>query len=510
MSSKVYSALLGFILCFGNAIQSMEGPGKPFGKRKREDGASSKEEVKKQRKTDFFNAVKEGNIDMVRTFIERDGTLINATNSAGCQPIHCAAEGGHIAMVEYLLSQGADINASNRYGRQLIHYAAEGGHIAILEYLLSQGADINAINSTEEQPIHYAARYGQREVLEYLLERGADLNATNNAGEQPIHYAAWGGHREVVEYLLGRGADLNATDNAGVQPIHYAVMEGHLEVLEYLLERGADLNATDNAGDPPIQYAAWGGHREVVRFLIRVGAVLGVELDWGELLSALSTRAELDSLPVMQLYGLDVEVNVPQLFMMAAGQNQLATVQAILDDHRDKLNADDLIQAVVGAATAGHTRIVDLIYTYMNRDDNLRQRIPQALSTALARAAAQGQLNVIYTIMRRDGIIRHSEDSPDLPTDFSLLSRAETLLRQLLEPYSALAIATNERLSNYNRILQTFENRRMWRRRFTLVPEEPATYFNLLPGEVLENILHMLTYNYLHGLVLSVSMHDLC
>jgi len=471
MNSKLYGGFLVFILCCGNAIYSMEGPEKPVAKRKKEEGRPSSEEAKKQCKTDFFNAVIDGNITKVRALIEKDATLINVADNAGIQPIHHAAKGCHNELVEYLLECGADSNATTSNGWT---------------------------------PIHYAVLYGHREMVECLVGRGADINASDNEGSYPIHYAVMAGQISMVEYLVAQGANIGATDGHGSQPIHAAAGYGTREVVDYLVGRGANLNAANDNGVQPIHLAARGANREVVYFLIHNGAVFDVKLDWDELLSALSTWTESDSLPTMNLYGVDFEViNLPQLFRMAAGQNALATVQAILDDHRDKLSEDDLIQALVGAATAGHVRIVDFIYAYMNRDVNLRQHIPQAFSTALALAATQGQLDVIYTIMRRDGIIRHSEDYPELPTDFSLLGRAETLLRQLLERYSASEITEDERLSNYNRTLQTFANRRTWRRLFTPAAGEPTTYFSfLLPPETGERILNILTYNYLCDVVL--------
>jgi ankyrin repeat protein len=62
-----------------------------------------------------------------------------------------------------LLEEGADVNQTNgyvveglaeegdvshacccRHGWAPIHYAADGGHLSILEYLVAQGADVHA------------------------------------------------------------------------------------------------------------------------------------------------------------------------------------------------------------------------------------------------------------------------------------------------------------------------------------------------------------------------------
>jgi len=401
---------------------------------KRADARSADHLNKKQRTSHFLETIKEGDVEQVRALVAQDAGLVNATDNEGRYPIHRAAEAGHIAMLEYLLSQGTDINAPVRHGSQPIHYAAEGGHIAMVEYLLSQGADINA---------------------------------SDRHGRQPIHYAAQRGHIPMLEYLLGQGADINAQDNAGQRSIN----------------RAAQVNRID-----------------AMRFLIGNGVQLGFEIEWKGLLLALSTRTESDSLPI-RLYGQSVEINLPQLFRMAAGQNRLGIVRTILDNHRGILSADGFIQALLGAATAGHRDIVNLIYVRMNREPSLRHYVPQALSQTLVRAVAQRQLDVIYAIIQRESTIVQGSHYSELSSDFSLLNEAESFLRKVLERYSELQIASDERLGTYQRILQTFEHRRNWRALLIPASSETQSYFSLLPPEIAEYVLNMLTYNYLYDLV---------
>ena len=53
-----------------------------------------------------------------------------------------AVSGGHIEIVELLVSKGADVNATDRIGRTLLHSAASGGRKDIAELLIAEGADI--------------------------------------------------------------------------------------------------------------------------------------------------------------------------------------------------------------------------------------------------------------------------------------------------------------------------------------------------------------------------------
>jgi hypothetical protein len=49
---------------------------------------------------------------------------------------------GHLATVQYLVSQGADVTAQDN---KAVWWASECGHLATVQYLVSQGADVTRI-----------------------------------------------------------------------------------------------------------------------------------------------------------------------------------------------------------------------------------------------------------------------------------------------------------------------------------------------------------------------------
>ena len=105
-------------------------------------------------------------------------------------------------MVNRLLELQVDTSAQTKDGWQPIHAAAEGGHLEVVNHLLELQVDASAQSKDGLQPIHSAAVGGHLEVVNRLLELQVDPSAQTKDGSQPIHMAAVGGHLEVLNRLL--------------------------------------------------------------------------------------------------------------------------------------------------------------------------------------------------------------------------------------------------------------------------------------------------------------------
>ena len=81
-------------------------------------------------------AAKAGNLEVAQILLKKEGTDLNL-EAALLQ----AAEAGHEAVMELLLSHGADLGVRNDRGQSLIHLAASRGHCAILRRLLEMTSD---------------------------------------------------------------------------------------------------------------------------------------------------------------------------------------------------------------------------------------------------------------------------------------------------------------------------------------------------------------------------------
>jgi ankyrin repeat protein len=52
----------------------------------------------------------------------------------------------------------------------LLHWAARGGHVPVIEWLLSQGLSPNEQDQNGETPLHVAVRHGHTQAVSALLK----------------------------------------------------------------------------------------------------------------------------------------------------------------------------------------------------------------------------------------------------------------------------------------------------------------------------------------------------
>ncbi|XP_065198356.1 ankyrin repeat domain-containing protein 42-like isoform X2 [Sycon ciliatum] len=70
-----------------------------------------------------------------------------------CKPVsllHVCASRGHKALCELLIKNGVDVNVQDQDGWTPLHYAASGGHVSVLEYLLNAGHPLEANTSVSQ------------------------------------------------------------------------------------------------------------------------------------------------------------------------------------------------------------------------------------------------------------------------------------------------------------------------------------------------------------------------
>jgi uncharacterized protein len=90
---------------------------------------------------EIWDAVAEGDPRAVEMMVESDPDLLEARDEEGNTPLMCAAGGGHVEIVRWLLDEGAATNEQNTRGSTAVYWASWAGCTPAVRLLLEKGAD---------------------------------------------------------------------------------------------------------------------------------------------------------------------------------------------------------------------------------------------------------------------------------------------------------------------------------------------------------------------------------
>lgn len=132
------------------------------------------------------------------------GTRIDATNSRDETALMLVALHGDMESARLLLQRGAEVN---RPGWTPLHYAAAGGHVPMIELLLEAHAYIDAQSPNRTTPLMMAARQKHTNAVRKLIEAGADPTPRNEAGYGAAQYMEAHGEKAEAQWLRERAAE---------------------------------------------------------------------------------------------------------------------------------------------------------------------------------------------------------------------------------------------------------------------------------------------------------------
>ena len=99
--------------------------------------------------TDIHKCAWEGDLEVVRVFLETNGDLVNAKdkNDHGddFRPLHYAAYQGHYELCKHLVSKGADIDAVTGSGCTALFFASQQGRKKVVKFLLKHRASASIV-----------------------------------------------------------------------------------------------------------------------------------------------------------------------------------------------------------------------------------------------------------------------------------------------------------------------------------------------------------------------------
>lgn len=115
----------------------------------------------------------------IRSNCDSINRIINSADGFNCSPLHAAAKGGSLPIVQLLLSvKTVDVNKTNIYGQTPLHVASTHGHSwavrAIAKYR-ECGVNVRMQEKARDSCLHLAAKRGHVNVLIELGAAGAHL-----------------------------------------------------------------------------------------------------------------------------------------------------------------------------------------------------------------------------------------------------------------------------------------------------------------------------------------------
>ena len=146
----------------------------------------------------LFIAVQEPSPAVAEVLIRWPKTNVEFRTAKDESPLMLAALKGQLDLAKKLIERGADVNKT---GWTPLHYAATGGHLALLNLLLENHAYIDAESPNKTTPLMMAAQYGNADSVKLLLEAGADASLRNQLGLNAIDFANKASRTEAAELI---------------------------------------------------------------------------------------------------------------------------------------------------------------------------------------------------------------------------------------------------------------------------------------------------------------------
>lgn len=93
---------------------------------------------------DILQACEKGNLEGIKSLIEKNPDLINITDKDKYTPLHRACYSNNIEVVKYLIQKGANISAKTEMQWEPLHSCCQWNHKECAAILIQNGADVNA------------------------------------------------------------------------------------------------------------------------------------------------------------------------------------------------------------------------------------------------------------------------------------------------------------------------------------------------------------------------------
>uniref|UniRef100_A0A7N0U9G5 PGG domain-containing protein n=1 Tax=Kalanchoe fedtschenkoi TaxID=63787 RepID=A0A7N0U9G5_KALFE len=200
-------------------------------------------------------ACKRGRVDVVRHLLESHPQLLSLEMDGTTTSLHAAASQGFIEIVQEIMIVRPDFSSKgDSYGCTPLHYASSKGHLNTAKELLDVDPDISSIQDVEGRtPLHWAVSKGRISIIDEILSRSLDsAEAITKSGETILHLAVKNNQYDTVRFLMEKLDTRqlrDKPDSEGNTILHLAAAGKLTAMLNYILKVGLDLNALNHKGE---------------------------------------------------------------------------------------------------------------------------------------------------------------------------------------------------------------------------------------------------------------------
>jgi ankyrin repeat protein len=218
---------------------------------------------------DIFDAIKNNDVDIVKSLIENNISLVNQTDNTGNTPLHNAVLVSSKPIIGILLSKGADIDAGNTQKSTPLQLAIANKNDEIAKYLIDKGANINKQDLRGNTPLHYTVYSNSNDIAQLLIDKGADIEAKSFNNYTPLSALTRSTRNfEVAKVLVKNGADVNVPWTDGDRPLNYAAMYSDGRVIDLLMDHNADIDTTGEHLSFTLTSTVRKGHVRLFNFIV--------------------------------------------------------------------------------------------------------------------------------------------------------------------------------------------------------------------------------------------------
>ena len=220
-------------------------------------------------------AITEDRKELLEVLFILDRSLMeSALGANNATPLIWASAGGHINVVEYLVSMLpiSEINAQDDTGSSALIATIINDKPEVVDFLLDiREVDVSVKDKIGYTALAWASLTNKYAVVSRLLRSYRDRFEASDIFTA-LMLAAEEGHASVVREILqnSRHVELLSEymDTMGMTPLMVAAENNHSSILSNLINFGYDINHQDNLGNTALHLAVSNGSNEAVGSLL--------------------------------------------------------------------------------------------------------------------------------------------------------------------------------------------------------------------------------------------------